>query len=646
MSSLSFRKSSNARPITFPVLLKMKIYFAFPNPDKIDKLSPSLQAKDINLLKAQPSKINLRGLYRVEQPGYVNYASHLPAFIYATLKGSKTPLSREGYPILTPVDRLLPLTLPKIFASFKNQDIPRVIKDFTKVEELPAKEKTTKTFLLEYKPGLLQILGVSNYERGIFPISNTVPAEDLVDLMTIIRIFSGFFHTHKYAAFDNDEEFSYEYETQFECTKRVLGDDEYSEDISEGAKRRMIAINVGDESTWVKPERTDKATVVKLHWAKPQDLSTLAWGTTADIPITDGVVFPFEPDLCIWDKDTMCDTLGLHFIRCLGHTTDGCLSKFSDVCKSWKKSLYRTHIGDILTHMAKVILIAIPAQARVFPVFENNRYTGSYLSGAGFSLALNKELMRPVPYTSNKEDFGVFEGNDAILDKILEVFGIKDWTDKAGRPAMKAKGAYDSMRGLNRWLETRVQTVERLEKARTLAAYLSYPQEFLRINMENIQLVLSWIMGEKPIPIDAPMHSHGLAKLSQFELALSAFGPSAPSPSIPGAPKIQFSERQPDKFNKVLAFRTTSLETAISDWKEVGIAGFTYNGPDRLSARYQYVALRGEEERRLWFSSMSKYHKWCKDNSKKMDSEVVGGEAEIESGGVSLGDRSIQFEGF
>jgi hypothetical protein len=420
---------------------------------------------------------------------------------------------------------------------------------------------------------------------------------------------------------------------------------EYEANIAEEPERKMVAIEVDGEMTWVKPRKSVAGASVKLHYAKPvDDLSTKAWGSTTDIPNTDGIVFPFEEDLAVWDKEMVCAVIGRYFVRCLGFTTDGCLKGYSDLCQSWKRSLYRTSIGHVLSHLAKVIDLAIPSQARVFPVIESGKYTGAYLSGSGYSVALRGEIFRPTGHANNSEDFSAFDGPEEILRKICGMF--TEGVDEAYQKLMTKKG-HLSMRGLQVYLNTWVISPAKWSTIRSLASRLSYPQEFLRINMENIRLVLSWIKGEAPIPITAPMHSYGLGKTSLFELSLSAFGPNAPSPSIPGAPKVQLTDKMPANFSKPLTFRTTALENAIADWVEVGLKGFTYNGPERLSGRYQYVSVRGDEERKGWFEALHGYHVWYKSEGKKMSGEVVENpDDETASGGISLGEQSVNLDGF
>jgi len=621
----------------------MKIFFGFPNSGDITKLSPALQYRGINLLKAAPCQIQLKGLYKVNQPGYADYASNLPAFLYAFNLKKRVPLSREGYPITTSIANLVPISIPAVTVSFKGSKIPARILEFTTVKEIASKDKNTNTYVVEYKTGLVSALKSSGCEQGQFPIGNTVSSDDLGATITILRILSAFLHVHKYPAFKTLDDFEMELADRIESEKRDATEAEMNT-FGEGIKKRVLEMPIDGETTAVIAERTMDDVRIKIYYAKPPAGDELAWGNTSDIPVTDGIVFPYVDELATWDKETVCNVIGKYFTRTLGHTTEGSLKGYSELCTSWKRSIHRSSVGNTLSHLFKVIDIAIPAQARVFPIFENGMYTGCYLSGAGFSVALRGDVLRPTDHVNNTEDFEHFEGTDAILRKITDLFGT---TEKHAAQFKKAKtmGADKSCRGLHNYLKTWVIEPSKWEQIRIMAAKIRYPQEFLRINMENIQLVLTWVKGE-PIPTEIPMHVSGLGRMTNLELALSAFGPSAPSPVIPGAPKLALTPKPPPKFSKPLVFRTTSLENAISDWREIGTKGFTYNGPTNLSGRYQHVAIKGEAERDRWFEVMNGYYTWCKAQAPGM-SDVVGNTIdESEDFGGVLVDDGVDMSGF
>lgn len=595
------------------------------------------------MLKASPCNVPLRGLYQIEQPGYIQYAAHLPAFLYATDTQKKVPVTREGYPIMLPPVQMIPLLVPSITISFKGKTIPDQIAHMTGWREVNAKGKGQHTYLLNYTPGLLSRIRASDFESGTFPIANTVAAEDLPSLITILRILSSFLRVHKYPAFENIDDLLFDLDLRHEKRSADVAATDYDSEDFATVKKRVLGIKVDGEQSWVAAEKTMDEVNAKIHYAKPVTDDKLAWGSTDQIPNTDGIVFPYLSDLAAWDKETVCRVIGLHFTRCLGHTTDGCLSALSDLSGAWKRSLHRTSLGDELSHIFRVIEIAIPAQARVFPVFESHNYTGCYLSGAGFSVALRREVFRPATFANNKQDFDSFEGTEAIVKRIVALFPDKD-NDQYKKAV--SLGASTSMRGLAAYLQCWNIAPAKWDVIRALAAKISYPQEYLRINMENIQLVIGWMMGKTDISKMIPMHSSGLGQSSLAALSLSAFGPSAPSPIVPGAQKLQLTPKAPPKFNKTLVFRTTTLENAISDWNDVGDKGFTYNGPDNLSARYQYVSVKGEQEREKWFTVMHEFHTWCKEvKAKNQDSGVTRLDEDDIGGGASLGTE-VDLSGF
>lgn len=615
----------------------MKIYFGYPNPDSINKLSPALQALELNFLKAEPGKIALRGLHRIAQDGYGEYASNLAAFMFATERQQNVSLRREGYPVLTNANDVIPFVIPNIYVQYKGtKDVPENLKRATNVKSISVKDKTIKAYLIEYKAGIFGLIQQSGYETNAFPIANTIAADDLGTLITILRIISAFLRTHKYPAFPTNNEFEYEYSKSIEAKKRVLAPEDVIE-FSTGtdvSKRQLVKVKEDGEPTWVVPETTDDKVEVCLRKAKPSDITLPAWGDASQIPNTDGIVFPYVEDLAVWDKETVPSVIANHFVRCLGHTTEGALKQLSDLSLHWKKSLFRSPIGNVLSHLFRVAELAIPCQARVFPVIQSNTYYGCYLSGSGFSVALKSELHRPTTFSNNTEDFDCFDSMNSLLAKIGAKMGIA--TDEKAMTLLYGKGSL-SMRELNNRLKTRIISIPTLGEIRTLAARIRYPQEFLRINMTNIQWALTSIASGKEVDSLVPMHASALGRTSVIELVLSAFGPTAPSPTIPGAQKISITPKPPPAFNKVLAFRTTTLETAVSDWKDFGEKGILYNGPDRLSSRYQYTQVRGEEERLAWFATLNQFHVWYKaKETQDLTGNVVAVDDDDDIGGALL----------
>jgi len=78
---------------------------------------------------------------------------------------------------------------------------------------------------------------------------------------------------------------------------------------------------------------------------------------------------------------------------------------------------------------------------------------------------------------------------------------------------------------------------------------------------------------------------------------LSRFGTLIPSPDIPGAPRMSVVKKPSSMPNGPLAFRQTTLSSAIADWKEVVSTRAVHNGPVRLNVRYQHVAFSSVKDK-------------------------------------------------
>jgi hypothetical protein len=618
----------------------MKIFFGYPNAGSIDKVSPALQAMGVNMLKAEPGKFNAKGLYTIEQPGYSTYISHIAAYIYATNIQKEVYTGKSGYAINTLSMDLLPISFPPICAYYKDtkkNDVKELKKEFT-WREISAKKNETG-IVFDYGRGLLQKLLDTDYVRSSFPVADTVTPESYSSVVIITRILSGFLRTHKYPAFkDDDYHMDAPYPERRKRKMRDLTADEYND---EEDTKRLVMFNEAEGEIYGMPILKETGGLkISLRKAKPSETETIPWGNSTEIPTTGGIVFPYLPDLAKNDKNTVPDVLGAYFTRCFGDNSEECLTAYGEMCQNWKKEIYLTRWGDIMSHLARVIQIGIPAQARIFPVFENNEYKGCYLSGHGYSVAIGRELVKPEAYKLSEME--VFQSNESVLRQIFkDVMGANEETT-----VKLVQTARVSMRGLEQALRMRNYDRGIMARIKTLAAKLRYPQPYLKINSENIEWFMEAVRSSKELSVETPMHFEALEAPSIMMSALSAFGPSPPSPIIPGARTILFgnTETIPKDLTKPLAYRLTNLKTAAAEWEEVLRTKKTQNAPNQLSSRYQYVAVRGEDERGTWYREMVRFIKWWheKESGESVDTAVDARMAKS----VSRVSGGIDIEGF
>lgn len=619
----------------------MKLIFGYDNNGGLDRVSPELQAKGVNLLKCIPSEFPANGLTKYPQLGYATYTYFLPAFMFANDVQKKIPLQAEGYPLKITFDNCFSLNLPKISATFTkvNKEAIEALKETTTVEDISVKGRGTG-YLFAATPGTLgKVLRLEPDTRAYAPV-NSVGVGEYTSLVTVVRIFSSFFRTHIYPSYGNPEDFNPKETEITESGKRTHTEVQNSNaGVPLSSKRRAVEDNGIQLSVAVDPDSI--AEEVTLNYAKPtRDDGILPWGSTSNLPNTFGIVCPFVPDLASWDKDMVPQVIERYFLRCLGTSTNHCLHAYSKLTQDWKKSIHKTDIGNILTHMAKVIMIAIPAQARPFPVIEDKQYLGMYLSGACFSVGIRGSLVQPVSAEDNSSDFKLFGGHRSSLKQAILTIAVKDDEDDVDdfELIMSSKTMREFER---RMLESYTLTSsDSLDCLR----HLNFEQSYLTISLDNVKRVCEMIKARE-FPDDLPMHYSAFGSNDPFKLGLAAFGPAPPSPKIPGAPKIRLNNKIPaDKdLPRNLLFRKCSLDIAVADWKEVLEHAITNNDPQNLNARYMNIKVQGNENKRNWFSLMKGMSEWM--ISTLANSDIVANSAnvvqleeeDIEGGGVGLG---------
>jgi len=486
------RSYSTTQPI-YEFKNNMRFFFGLPNAGPISDVSPELQARNINLCKAAPRQIVASGRYTLEQPAYECYSFHLPEFIHATATSRITSFG-TGYPIKTAATDCFPrpeirlgcrVTRPS--DDFLEAVKPFVIEENKRTEGKGKDSKLRITYILTAKTGFPAFLQKhsKHLDANYDPPAGLLPTTGYIDVITIIRIFSGFFRTHLYPAYSTTETTSPEKHIGHRSTtKRLL--DEQDESLSKRAKASSQAsksletitrwfkkvpkagtmdVSTGFSSNLVDPtlpEHKDRIaakdplyySVTKpveqevsagdvemeepeeqvkvpeienvLSAARPSPKGILPWGNTNDIPNTDGIVLPYIPELAHYDNAMVPDTIEQFFLGCLGQggrsTTEEQLLHLDQIRQTWNAGTHRTPIANMLAHMAKVISICVRGQARPFPVFVDGEYTGCYGSGAKFSILTGgRAFIRPESFDKNFEDMKLLGGHRHVLDRIRDV---------------------------------------------------------------------------------------------------------------------------------------------------------------------------------------------------------------------------------
>jgi hypothetical protein len=587
----------------------MQIFFGHKASEN-GKISSALSDRGIRMFRASPGEIHAVGLNRLQQPGYLSYMMALPAFMHANETRKVVGISARGYPLTIAQSLLIPIDFPKVFIKAKKGQSNVYGGKF---EEYMARSDGT-TYLAPFDKALLGIIRSPKVDSSAYSPAPFIRLYDVPAMITIARLVSSFFRTHRYPAYADDDHFE-EIQIGIETTKHNR---EPEDDNMIGAKRRVIEVNssVGPVQGFLNVDDTVKegleTSKVVFHVAKPGHASNLTWGLPSDIPQTHGIHFPYVDELSKVDKDTVPRVLEKYFIRALGRTTEEALRNYSDVVQGWKASLSTTLWGRQMSHLFRVIEIALPAQARPFPIVDSGLYCGAFLSGAGFSVGMGKDVHRPDTYAKSFMELGCYGTNDTIIEEIAAAVGLD--TDSEDLPEFRLH-ARKGVRSLSKWIrDNRTFGPTELEAATKLTMQLRTNIPYRVPNVAGLKWAIDGIKsGEEPDESE-PMYPMAMFNVDIFSLYLSAFGPLAPSPEMPGGSlmKLTSDGRLPEKFNKVLAMRLVTMETAIVEWRAALSSGVIHNGFTNLSAPYEYSTITGKDAKQNWFSYLCEFSKWYK----------------------------------
>lgn len=622
----------------------MKIYFGHQANEKA-KISSALLDRGVHLFRASPGEIHAVGLFRYQQPGFLSYMMALPAFIHANETKKTTPIAPRGYPLAIKQDDLMPLDFPKTFIKAKKGKKLVYKGDH---EEFMARADGT-TYLANFDKALLGLQVNSQVDKTAYSPSPFVRLCDVPAMITIARLLSSFLRVHRYPAFADEEHLAELTPMAFNSKHNLEPED----DLMAGNKKRISEV-VGKEGviqgTIVKDNTvTDGKLTHKIdfHVAKPGNATNLAWGSPSEIPTTHGIHFPYLDELSKLDKDTVPRVIEKFFIRSLGRNTEECLRNYSDVVQAWKTSICSTLWGRQLSHIFRVIEIALPAQARPFPIIDSGVYCGTYLSGAGFSVGMGKTVLRPDSYKANFMELACYGTNETIIEEIAAALGIE--SDDKDLPGFR-KIAKKGVRALAEWIQDNKSLST--EDQRVVAKLCLQMRTTTPYRVPNVAGILWAVNGIKSgaAPLDTePMYPLSLFRTDIFSLYFSAFGPLSPSPEMPGGSLMKFGTlgKLPDGFNKVLAMRLVSLEQSVSDWKKVLREGCMHNGFANLSAPYEYSTITGKDAKENWFACLAEFSKWYKAQELKSDGALnVEKPTEGEEVDWDVLEEGFDFEGF
>jgi len=186
--------------------MQSALLLGHPNHDN-RQVSAALTARDINMLRAEPSSVVVTTSIDIRQPAYDHYVRSLPAFMVATHKQESQTLRASFYPVPSlSQEQLLPIPAPPIAVTFQKtppQSLTEMLSE-TGYDRQEIRGKQTYIFH-QYTTELVQFLIKNGAVQTAFSPIDTTNIGALREYLLIVRIFSSFLRTHTYPAFNDPQ---------------------------------------------------------------------------------------------------------------------------------------------------------------------------------------------------------------------------------------------------------------------------------------------------------------------------------------------------------------------------------------------------------------------------------------------------------
>jgi hypothetical protein len=546
------------------------------------------------LLQAAPCDLHVYGVPLLIQPAYKSYCNLLPAYLRAYTEQRRVDATQAFLPILFRNEDTFDIGYPTLSISLASptpQEVLDTLKSFGYQEVTYQKEKV----LLFYRPTKECVAYIMSREhnRQCPSPQLTVNTSCLGAISLVKKIFSCFFHTHTYPAFESDEHAS---EVQALTLVARTGDDRRPRIVDpRPAKKTRTdkgAEPVEDDED-MEEESDDEESPLPKHtikWALPPPISKSAWGPSDALPAMTGVYVPFIPELASYDSRSVITTITRYFISCLGTSTEDVRANL-EFLRGRLAIVSKTPTGNILAHMARCIDIGLQAQARIFPIIEGGVYQGCALLGAKTKYIIGKEIVSPVESGTLMEKVQSFGSHKGALIAILRIAGASEPQIVQGIKDIKTMMALRSVLSRAAINEAGRDEILRLSSQLRFGPYAT-------LNADKIHEALVLISSNDDIPRDYPIHPSMLFERDRTAVIWSTFGESAPSIAFPGKKYALDKNDHPNH----IGFRSgIALREAIADLKhvlstkEVAVPALT-----RRSAPYVTRIYTGGDSKMLW----------------------------------------------
>lgn len=573
----------------------MSFYFGIPAAGNSQTISPALRDRGLQYNRIPPSALKLVGLHSVTQPGYNAYTSVLPAAITATHSNQVTTVSSEGYPISLTIAQCFPIPQTTINFNFArpqiNEQEQTILHELGAIRHHLDGRKAAMFTIPNCTPDIVK--EVKKLPSVNFTTNSPIGSMNIQaynQVITVIRIFSGFFRTHTYPAFQDSR-------TPAELNKVEIVDGKRKRwvGVEEGRNVRRRGVSGGrveteeEEDTAMDLDDTTMPTI-KLYQVKP-NITENPWGPISRLPSGDGLYFPFVEDLAAPDEFAVYSVISRYFVKCLGETIIQ-QGIYLEYLKSAVGVFKDTKLGHILAHMATCILIALPAQCRVYPIFSDGVYDGCVVLGGLWALAYRGKLTYPVDGDHLR---------DAINDACSHSGSLKTIQYILAGPMATSANLKEikSMWDLhNQCIAAHVSEPDKSTIIRN-ATNLQFQASRFKIHASSFDKLFSLISGESQFDDSSPINATALFSTDDIELALSCFGYEAPSFLIDNGTPVKLVRGA--KIPPHISIKQVPLQRAVLDLKSLRVSREIRYAQPRLSTAYKYRQFSsGAEKGKLW----------------------------------------------
>jgi len=394
--------------------------------------------------------------------------------------------------------------------------------------------------------------------------TGTANLDSLASLTLVRRIFSSFFFTHVYPAFNDPGHL-----TVVEGHWDLLPGDGKRKAPETGPSRSGKRIHTEEGANRDEEMEEDTAGTSpstpppdKILYAVPSPEIRQAWGDVDNLPNSWGIFVRYIAETQNDLKEKIVPrVIGQYFLGALGQNTQE-VKMAHEKIKSDFGILCSTSAGKELAHIAMCIDLGLKAQSRIFPIISENEYIGCALMGCGFMIHAYNTGYTPVEPALLRRQIELAGSHRSALQSIADLVD-----DDAGTNAPLVLNT-KSMLDLKQLLESINTTQEDRDKIVALARKLRYGPRSWNVSPRNIvealNLIADMTLG---LPIDLPIHPSRLFEIDRVSLIWSVFGDLAPTCHFTGGPIVDLTTSK--NLPKHIAFRLVPLKDAIIDMQKI-----------------------------------------------------------------------------